>query len=209
MPSFSAITGLALYGREVVVVGFGPVGQGVAARARDLGAVVTVVDQTGKPLKGARVYATWGGIVSKSVSPVTKKTGMITLAYIPPLWFHQVEALAPHLAQRIWQTRPAQAAVPAALHSTLDAPLQRVAIPGGITKASPGVRRYGSFPSPSSVISPDITKVNRISPACLVQGATPTGRADASVLGSIAYLAAFTVVSLPIAIRAMRRRLIK
>ena len=43
-PAFSAITGLALYGREVVVVGFGPVGQGVAARARDLGAVVTVVD---------------------------------------------------------------------------------------------------------------------------------------------------------------------
>jgi adenosylhomocysteinase len=33
-----------LYGREVLVVGFGPVGQGVAARARDLGAVVTVVD---------------------------------------------------------------------------------------------------------------------------------------------------------------------
>ncbi len=43
-PAFTAITGLALYGREVVVVGFGPVGQGVAARARDLGALVTVVD---------------------------------------------------------------------------------------------------------------------------------------------------------------------
>lgn len=43
-PAFTAITGLALYGPEVVVVGFGPVGQGVAARARDLGAVVTVVD---------------------------------------------------------------------------------------------------------------------------------------------------------------------
>lgn len=43
-PAFSAITGLALFGREVVVVGFGPVGQGVAARARDLGAAVTVVD---------------------------------------------------------------------------------------------------------------------------------------------------------------------
>ena len=43
-PAFTAITGLALYGREVVVVGFGPVGQGVASRARDLGAVVTVVD---------------------------------------------------------------------------------------------------------------------------------------------------------------------
>ena len=37
-------TPLALYGLEVVVVGFGPVSQGVAARARDLGVVVTVVD---------------------------------------------------------------------------------------------------------------------------------------------------------------------
>jgi adenosylhomocysteinase len=43
-PAFTAITGLSLYGREVVVVGFGPVGRGVALRARELGAVVTVVD---------------------------------------------------------------------------------------------------------------------------------------------------------------------
>ena len=43
-PAFSAITGLSLYGREIVVVGFGPVGRGVALRARDLGANVTVVD---------------------------------------------------------------------------------------------------------------------------------------------------------------------
>ena len=43
-PAFTAITGLSLYGREVVVIGFGPVGQGVAVRARDLGANVTVVD---------------------------------------------------------------------------------------------------------------------------------------------------------------------
>ena len=43
-PAFTAITSLSLYGREVVVVGFGPVGQGVALRARDLGASVTVVD---------------------------------------------------------------------------------------------------------------------------------------------------------------------
>jgi adenosylhomocysteinase len=43
-PAFTAITGLSLYGREIVVVGFGPVGQGVAQRARDLGANVTVVD---------------------------------------------------------------------------------------------------------------------------------------------------------------------
>jgi adenosylhomocysteinase len=43
-PAFTAITGLSLYGREIVVVGFGPVGQGVALLARDLGASVTVVD---------------------------------------------------------------------------------------------------------------------------------------------------------------------
>ena len=43
-PAFTAITGLSLYGREIVVIGFGPVGQGVALRARDLGASVTVVD---------------------------------------------------------------------------------------------------------------------------------------------------------------------
>lgn len=43
-PAFTAITGLSLYGREIVVVGFGPVGKGVALRARDLGASVTVVD---------------------------------------------------------------------------------------------------------------------------------------------------------------------
>jgi adenosylhomocysteinase len=43
-PAFTAITGLSLYGREIVVIGFGPVGRGVALRARDLGANVTVVD---------------------------------------------------------------------------------------------------------------------------------------------------------------------
>ncbi len=43
-PAFNAITNLSLYGREIVVVGFGPVGQGVAQRARELGANVTVVD---------------------------------------------------------------------------------------------------------------------------------------------------------------------
>ncbi len=43
-PAFTAITGLSLYGREVVVIGFGPVGQGVAQRAREMGAMVTVVD---------------------------------------------------------------------------------------------------------------------------------------------------------------------
>lgn len=41
-PAFCDITGLALHGRSVLVVGFGPVGQGVATQARALGAIVTV-----------------------------------------------------------------------------------------------------------------------------------------------------------------------
>lgn len=43
-PAFSTITGLAPHGRTVLVVGFGPVGRGVALRARDLGAIVSVAE---------------------------------------------------------------------------------------------------------------------------------------------------------------------
>ncbi|MEN8114374.1 MAG: adenosylhomocysteinase, partial [Actinomycetota bacterium] len=43
-PAFSAVTGLAIHGRSVLVVGFGPVGRGVALVARALGAVVSVVE---------------------------------------------------------------------------------------------------------------------------------------------------------------------
>ncbi len=43
-PAFEAITGLSLFGRQVLVVGFGPVGRGVAERARTLGAIVTVAE---------------------------------------------------------------------------------------------------------------------------------------------------------------------
>lgn len=43
-PAFSAVTGLALHGRSVLVVGFGPVGRGVALAARALGAVVSVAE---------------------------------------------------------------------------------------------------------------------------------------------------------------------
>ena len=42
-------------------------------------AVVTVVDQTGRAVKGAKVYGVWNGIVSKSVSPLTAKTGKVTM----------------------------------------------------------------------------------------------------------------------------------
>jgi adenosylhomocysteinase len=43
-PAFNQVTGMSLYGRRVLVVGFGPVGQGIAERARNLGAVVYVAD---------------------------------------------------------------------------------------------------------------------------------------------------------------------
>ncbi|OEO32957.1 S-adenosyl-L-homocysteine hydrolase [Devosia insulae DS-56] len=44
-PAFGSITGLSLFGCRVLVVGFGPVGRGVAERARALGAVVTVAER--------------------------------------------------------------------------------------------------------------------------------------------------------------------
>jgi adenosylhomocysteinase len=43
-PAFSRLTGLALHGRSVLVIGFGPVGRGVALHARALGAVVSVAE---------------------------------------------------------------------------------------------------------------------------------------------------------------------
>jgi adenosylhomocysteinase len=43
-PAFSYVTGLGLFGRRVLVVGCGPVGKGIAERARDLGALVHVTD---------------------------------------------------------------------------------------------------------------------------------------------------------------------
>lgn len=44
-PAFGSITGLSLFGCRVLVVGFGPVGRGVAERARQLGAIVTVAER--------------------------------------------------------------------------------------------------------------------------------------------------------------------
>ncbi len=43
-PMFSHVTSMSLYGRSVLVIGYGPVGKGIAERARALGAVVSVVD---------------------------------------------------------------------------------------------------------------------------------------------------------------------
>jgi len=43
-PAFGHVTGLGLFGRRVLVVGYGPVGKGIAERARDLGAIAHVAD---------------------------------------------------------------------------------------------------------------------------------------------------------------------
>jgi adenosylhomocysteinase len=43
-PAFSHVTGLGLFGRRVLVVGYGPVGKGIAERARNLGAIAHAAD---------------------------------------------------------------------------------------------------------------------------------------------------------------------
>jgi len=43
-PAFSHVTGMGLFGRRVLVIGYGPVGKGIAERARNLGAIVSVAD---------------------------------------------------------------------------------------------------------------------------------------------------------------------
>jgi adenosylhomocysteinase len=43
-PAFSHVTGLSLFGRRVLVIGYGPVGKGIAERARNLGAITYVTD---------------------------------------------------------------------------------------------------------------------------------------------------------------------
>ena len=43
-PAFSFVTGLGLFGRRVLVIGYGPVGKGIAGRARNIGGIVHVTD---------------------------------------------------------------------------------------------------------------------------------------------------------------------
>jgi len=43
-PAFSHLTQMGLFGRRILVIGQGPVGKGIAERARDLGAIVHVTD---------------------------------------------------------------------------------------------------------------------------------------------------------------------
>ena len=71
-PAFCDLTGLALHGRSVLVVGFGPVGRGVALHARALGALVAVAERD--PVRalealhhGCRVVPLEEGLASCSI----------------------------------------------------------------------------------------------------------------------------------------------
>lgn len=55
-PAFSHVTALSLFGRRVLVLGYGPVGKGIAERARHLGAIVHVVDLDPVRLLEARYH---------------------------------------------------------------------------------------------------------------------------------------------------------
>lgn len=82
-PAFSDMTGLAIHGRPVLVVGFGPVGQGVALRARALGALVSVAEVD--PVRalealhhGCRVIPLAEGLAAAAVVvTVTGRDGML------------------------------------------------------------------------------------------------------------------------------------
>jgi adenosylhomocysteinase len=43
-PAFNHVTQMSLYGKRILVIGFGPVGKGIAERAHDSGAIVLVTD---------------------------------------------------------------------------------------------------------------------------------------------------------------------
>ncbi len=55
-PAFSYVTGMGLFGRRVLVIGYGPVGKGIAERARNLGAIVYVADINPLRLLEARYH---------------------------------------------------------------------------------------------------------------------------------------------------------
>lgn len=75
-PAFEGITGLSLFGRRVLVVGFGPVGRGVAERARDLGAVVTVAELD--PVR--QLEATHFGCRTLPLGPALRKADIVVTA---------------------------------------------------------------------------------------------------------------------------------
>jgi len=75
-PVFNHVTGMSLFGRRVLVIGQGPVGKGIAERARSLGAIVYVSDLNPVRLLEARHL----GCETVSLTEGIERCGIIVTA---------------------------------------------------------------------------------------------------------------------------------
>jgi adenosylhomocysteinase len=75
-PSFTSLTGQHLSGRMVLVVGYGPVGAGVAAYARAAGATVEVAEVD--PVR--RLIAHYDGLATTDAVPALKRARIVVTA---------------------------------------------------------------------------------------------------------------------------------
>lgn len=75
-PSFTALTGQHLSGRMVLVVGYGPVGEGVAAFARAAGATVEVAELDAV----RRLIAHYDGLATTDAVPALKRARIVVTA---------------------------------------------------------------------------------------------------------------------------------
>lgn len=90
-PAFNHVTNISLYGRHVLVIGFGPVGKGIAERARNLGAIVHVADLDPVRLLEARHFGCQPVTLSEGISrckiivTATGATGILCEAQLSQL----------------------------------------------------------------------------------------------------------------------------
>jgi adenosylhomocysteinase len=75
-PAFTTLTGMHLAGRMVLVVGYGPVGAGVAAFARAAGATVEVAESD--PVR--RLIAHYDGLATTDTVPALKRARIVVTA---------------------------------------------------------------------------------------------------------------------------------
>ena len=75
-PAFTALTGMHLSGRMVLVVGYGPVGAGVAAFARAQGATVEVAENA--PVR--RLVAHYDGFATTDAVPALRRARIVVTA---------------------------------------------------------------------------------------------------------------------------------
>jgi adenosylhomocysteinase len=74
--SFLNVTGLSLYGKTVLVVGYGPVGRGAADAARNIGAVVEVCDTD----PAARLAAHLGSVTTAGLEEALPRADVLITA---------------------------------------------------------------------------------------------------------------------------------